>query len=181
MPIPEELFDADVIVAPLEGTPEFKVYSNALESYKGGVIRERDPHKALMMALTYPRRGFRRVVFGIDPGKNCGLAGLGDRFIVHTSYIPCNNVGKEISELKNKIPGDYWEVYVGNGYGVYKAVASLLEAGISYKLVDEHGTTKKTSEKRFTGPVKNRDIISGLAIALRGAYSEGRFVIKIRR
>ncbi len=178
--MPNELIDASVVVAPLRGTPEYMVFNNILREYNGGIIWERDPQRALMLALAYPRSRFSRVIFGIDPGKKCGVAGLGDDLLVYASKEPCEAVGSILTNLRLKVPSKNWEVYVGNGHGFLKAIESLENSKIDYVIVDESGTTRSSRRNLYARGVKDRDIIASMAIALRGAYGVGRVPDRIR-
>lgn len=169
-----ELIDADIIVLPGENTPEKEYFREAIEGFKGPVISEENPFRALVYAITYPRRGFTRLVFGVDPGKQCGVAGIGDTLIIFASKVDCNMVGGLVGELIRSIPARRTEVYVGNGQGFLTAITSLGENNIHYIIVDETGTTGSTSPDRVNGIVKDRDIIAGITIALRGAYGVKR-------
>ena len=181
LPFPGELIDAEVVVAPLRGTPEYHAYSWSLSQYRGGVIRERDPHRALMLALSYPKAYFERVIIGVDPGRECGLAGIADSLLVHARRVPCERLGEIVEELRYTIPWKRWEVYVGNGHGFAYAAASLSAHGIDYGVVEEASTSRPEAKPRMALGIRDRDIIAGVAIALRGAYSGGRLPFTVRR
>lgn len=170
----EEFIDADIIVLPKRNSPEEKFFERVVSSFNGPLISEEDPVKALVYAITYPRKGFKKLIFGIDPGKECGIASIGDTLIVFVSKVDCSMVGSTIRELVKSIPAKTSEVYVGNGHGFIDAIASLSQSGIEYFIVDETGTTGASSINHVSEIVKDRDIIAGITIALRGAYGVKR-------
>ncbi len=170
MPGPSTLIDADIVVAPLPGSPEAIAYRGVLEAFPGPTIVERDPLTALARALAYPRTGFSRLVFGIDPGRACGGIVVGDSYIVSYFREPCESVGGRVALLASRMPHSSLEVYLGNGPGSGTAASSLIESGIEPLIVDEDGTTRRPPISTLESLPRDRDILAALAIALRGAY-----------
>ena len=170
LPRPESLIDADIVVSPLPGSPEEAAYRSILEAYNGPVVAARDPLTAMSLALAYPRERFRRLVVGIDPGPvGCGVAALADRYLVEAARVPCEGLGSWVRGISGRVPHWRLEVYLGDGPGSSGASESLSGSGLDYYYVDERGTTRRPpiSLGRL---VRDKDILAGAAIALRGAY-----------
>lgn len=176
-----DYIDADIVILPLEGSPEEKYYAGSLSRYRGPLVYDEDPLRALVYAITYPRRGFNRLVFGVDPGGMCGVASIGDSLVIHASKVDCSLVGPTVKALMESIPAERREVYAGNGHGLARAAASLARCGIAYGIVDETGTSRFKGRRGFNGVVRDRDIIAGIAIALRGAYGVERLDSSLHR
>ena len=170
LPRPGTLLDADVVVAPLPGSPEEAAYREAIEAYAGPVVEARDPLTAMSLALAFPRERFRRLVVGIDPGSaSCGVAALADRYLVEAARVPCGGLGPWVLGVSRRVPHWRLEVYLGDGPGSGGASESLAVHGIDYYYVDESGTTRRPP-LHLGGLVRDKDILAGAAIALRGAY-----------
>ncbi len=166
-----EYIDADVVVAPLEGSPEESAYADTLRKYPGPIISDSDSIRALALALAYPDDRFNRLVLGVDPGRRCGFSCIGDDMVVYVGKVDCRGIGFAVKSLLERIPADRHEVYVGDGSGLETAAASFDANSIPYRVTDERGTSKTLmATKRILDVVKDRDIIASIAIALRGAY-----------
>ncbi len=170
-PLPGSLVDADILVAPLPGTPESLAYAATLSGFPGPVVKERDPLRAVALALAYPRRWFNRLVVGVDPGSLCGAAVLGDYYLLEAERLPCETIGDWVAEVSSRIPHSSMGVFIGDGPGSGRAASSLANRGIEYEVIDESGTTSRRGlASRISSIVGDRDILAGIAIALRGAY-----------
>ncbi len=173
-----EYIDADVVVAPLEGSPEESAYVDTLRNYPGPIISDSDSIRALALALAYPDDRFNRLVLGVDPGRRCGFSCIGDDIVVYVGKVDCGSVGFTVKSLLERIPANRREVYVGDGSGFEAAAASFDVNSIPYRVTDERGTSKTLMvTKRILDVVKDRDIIASIAIALRGAYG-ARYINK---
>jgi len=179
-PHPGALLDADVVVAPLQGSPEYVLYRESLEDYTGPVVAARDPYHALASALSHPKRGFTRLIIGVDPGRECGVAVIADGVVVRLEKTPCRSLAPTIIESLDRYPSARAETYIGDGYGFSRAVESMEEAGLAYVIVDESGTTRPSAYAGLFSRVKDRDLLAGLAIALKGAYGSGRLAPQVR-
>jgi len=179
-PSPERLVDADVIVAPLPGSPEEPLYRTILDEYPGPIVRERDPHAALSRSLSYPKDRFTRLIIGVDPGRECGIAAIADGIVINLSKRPCNDLAPTVMELAGLYPSARVETYIGDGYGLAAATVSMDEHGLRYVIVDEHGTTRPPSYAGLFSLVRDKDLLAGLAIALKGAYGSGRIAHPLR-
>jgi len=179
-PSPERLVDADIVVAPLPGSPEEPLYRATLDEYKGPVVRERDPHAALSRSLSYPKDRFARLIIGVDPGRDCGVAAIVDGIVISLTRRPCTDLAPTVRELAGLYPSSRVETYIGDGYGLAAAAASMDEHGVEYVIVDEYGTTRPPSYAGLFSLVRDKDLLAGLAIALKGAYGSGRIAQPLR-
>lgn len=125
-------------------------------------------------------KGYREVVFGVDPGKRPGVAVLGDGRLVHTAQVfSPQEVAPLLHGLVNQFPADRYLVRVGHGAprerdlileALPKAVS---QQNVVIELVDETGTTPATGrQKRFP---------SDVAAALEIARTPGRVAPRPRR
>lgn len=113
-------------------------------------------------------KGYREVVFGIDPGKRPGIAVLGDGRLVHTAqvYAP-SEVAPLLHGLVNQFPADRYVVRLGHGAPRERDV--ILETlpkavsgpSVTMELVDETGTTPPTGRQKRFPP----DVAAALEIA----------------
>ena len=179
-PQPGTLIDADVAVAPLPGSPEEALYRESLDSFPGPVIVERNPYTALSRALAHPRPRFSRLIAGVDPGRECGLAVIGDGVVIGLVKVDCGRLADAIMGFQENYPAARTETYIGDGQGFPRAAASMELAGLSYTVVDERGTTRPPAYAGLFSLVKDRDLLAGLAIALKGAYGSGRLTPPLR-
>ena len=168
---PLRVVDADVAVLPPPGEPEYNVYTPLLREMGIPVVAERDPLRGLVLALKYPVRSVSRLLFGVDPGGECGVTTIGDGTVIYTFKSPCRSAGARILEVSRRIPHDKMNVYVGDGQGLGEAMHSLVAAGISYSIIEERGSTVEPSHGPLRGVLKDKDLLASLTIALRGAYA----------
>jgi len=179
-PPPDRLVDADIVVAPLPDSPEEPLYRPVLDEYRGPVVRDRDPHAALSRSLAYPKDMFTRLIIGVDPGRECGVAAIVDGIVIQLSKRPCPDLAPTVRELAALYPSTRVETYIGDGHGLAAATASMDELGLEYVIVDEYGTTRPPSYAGLFSLVRDKDLLAGLAIALKGAYGSGRIAQPLR-
>ena len=157
---------ADVSVEPLPGTPEWLLYRGVPRrvSYR---ISERDPWRALALALSAPRGGFARVGVGVDPGSTCAVSIVADGLLLRAWKTPCGNVGWELAGLLARIPYSRLDIAVGSGPGMPEASLSLGEAGLEYRVADESWTTSRPALWSPLEALRDRDLRASATIALR--------------
>ncbi len=170
LPPPGELIDASIAIAPPPGSPERVLYEEALNDFDGIVISERDPVKALGLALAWPKSAFRRTIAGIDPGRRCGVTVVADDIIVQAYKHPCTSIGRRLATFMEQVPTQAFNIYLGDGPGFAEAAASLAASNLEFAVVDEWGTTKRSLRRGIASYIRDRDLLASLAIALRGAY-----------
>ena len=117
------------------------------------------------------KMGYEKVVVGVDPGKTCGIAILGDNKVLAT--LTASNVDEAshlIMDSLNRFPAETKVVRVGNGPPEYTqtlldSLNGVLPEETSMELVGEAGTSKLT--RRSTNRRVVRDAISAIKIAGR--------------
>jgi hypothetical protein len=117
------------------------------------------------------KEGYERVVVGVDPGKTCGIAILGDNKILQTLTAPNieDTVHLIVDSLK-RFPAEIKVVRVGEGPPEYtKTLLNLLNIALPentlVETVSEAGTSKHTPNSVNRRVVK--DTISAIKIAGR--------------
>lgn len=156
---------ADVSVEPLPGSPEWLAY-RGLERRVAWRVVERDPWRALSLALAAPRRAFETLSVGVDPGKLCAVSVVADGFLLRAWKIPCRILGGSLAAFLGRIPHRRAVVTVGSGPGVVEAVSSLSEASLEYGVADESWTTSRPALWRPLRHLKDRDLAASATIAL---------------
>ena len=156
---------ADVSVEPLPGSPEWIAYKGLERRVMWRVV-ERDPWRALSLALTVPRRAFETVSVGVDPGKLCAISIVADGFLIRAWKTPCQALGGSLAAFLERIPHRRAVVTVGSGPGVVEAVSSLSKAGLEYGVADESWTTSRPALWQPLRHVKDRDLAASATIAL---------------
>jgi hypothetical protein len=134
---------------------------------------ESDPATVINEAIrvVQGKQGYEKVVVGVDPGKTCGVAVLGDDNVLKT--VNCSSLEETISAILDgldKVPATVSVVKVGNGAPAYaKELLHLLDEVLPRKVtietVSEAGTSRfmnKTAHRR-----ELRDVMSAIEIAGR--------------
>jgi hypothetical protein len=155
---------ADVVVEPVPGSPEWAAYSSLPVEARYRVSHP-DPLTALSLAITAPRRGFARLLLGVDPGRLCAASIVGDGVIIRAAKMPCPQLGAYARSAASRIPHEVFEAIVGSGPGFADAVLALEGAGVPYRLADESWTTSRP----VLGPartLRDRDLAAAATIAL---------------
>ena len=117
------------------------------------------------------KQSYKKVVIGVDPGKTCGIAILGDSIVLET--LTSTNIEDSVSFIMdslNRFPAEFKIVRVGDGTPDYtKTLVQLLCAhladNVSLELVREAGTSRlatKSVNRRVL-----RDVVSAIKIAGR--------------
>ncbi len=167
--------DGGIAVLESRRSPEYLYYGEVLRRSGYPCIFERDPLRAVSLAITYPGSVLNRVVIGVDPGDSCGLVALGDGLVLFAEKINCMNIKDKIQYIVGSIPGKAYSIFVGDGQGlggVLDALTSIsLASNIRLGLVEEKGSTREPVRGPLASYLKDKDLLAGLTIAVRGGYS----------
>jgi len=117
------------------------------------------------------KESYERVVVGVDPGKTCGIAVLGDNKILET--ITASKIEDAINLILDSLrrfPAEIKVVRVGEGPPEYtKILLSLLNTSLPkdtfVEIVSEVGTSRLTNN--FVNHRVSKDAISAIKIAGR--------------
>jgi len=134
---------------------------------------EKDPATVVNEALRLVegKRSYERVVIGVDPGKNYGLAVLGDRNILET--VTCSSLEETVNtiiKVLNNAPAAANVVKIGNGAPAYtKQLLNLLDEALPHEtaieVVSEAGTSHFDREAPYRR--EGKDVVSAIKIAER--------------
>jgi len=113
---------------------------------------------------------FRELVLGIDPGKQMGLAVLGDNVVLETgTYTRVEDLVEEAVRVLSAFPSEASIVKIGRGAEEYSSVltAALVSRlpAVEIQMIEEAGTTPNNLPPEEEGVSKN--IVSAIRIALR--------------
>jgi len=162
----------DVIVAPLRGSPEWRVYAPLLEEAARagvGVVEERDPARALYRALAHPWDAFPSVAVGVDPGASgCAAAAVAEGLLLWVWRGECSGLGAAVAGLARRVPHVILTVYLGDGPGFEEAEESLAAHGVGYTVVPEEGSTKRPLGEPSLAKLLDRHVLASATIAFRG-------------
>ena len=117
------------------------------------------------------KSNYDKVVVGVDPGKTCGVAVLGDDSILET--INCSSLEETVNTIRDslkKAPATVNIVKIGNGAPTYaKALLNLLDEALPeetiVEMVSEAGTSRVVNEATHRRGL--RDAVSAIEIARR--------------
>ena len=133
---------------------------------------EDDPSVVVGEALQIVRGklSYESLIVGVDPGKDFGVAAVGDGVVLETKSFTCEeNAAVEVLHLFERFEGCNRIVKVGNGANTYglkliRILNERLPSNISIELVEERGTTKgvDTFQDRTS-----KDTSSAIKISLR--------------
>ena len=132
-----------------------------------------DPRKAVEEALLLllGKTRFRDLMIGIDPGKQIGLAVLGDGVVLETgTYTEAKELIDEVARIFFAFPSERAVVKIGRGAEVYNktlrsTLSSRLSPTVEVRMVEEAGTTAENLPPEGEG--LSRNIVSAIRIALR--------------
>ncbi|MFQ5999240.1 MAG: hypothetical protein ACE5J6_00545 [Candidatus Bathyarchaeia archaeon] len=134
---------------------------------------ESDPTSVIDEALrvVHGKPSYDKVVVGVDPGKTCGVAVLGDDNVLETSN--CSSLEDTVSVIINslkRVPATVNMVKIGNGAPTYaKALLNLLDEALPeetiVEIVSEAGTSHLMNETTHRRELK--DVTSAIEIARR--------------
>lgn len=120
------------------------------------------------------KRGYEKVVIGVDPGKTYGIAILGDNKVLAT--LTASNVDEAshlIVDSLNRFPAETKVVRVGNGPPEYTqtlldSLNGTLPEETLMEIVSEAGTSRLTSRSA------NRRVLKDAVSAIKIAGRNGR-------
>ena len=127
---------------------------------------------------TQGKKGYKKIVVGVDPGNSCGIAILGDNKVIETKTgSSINDATKLIVENIKRFPAETKIVRVGDGTPEYTtALVSLLDEllpqEILVEIVKEAGTSRlprKSVNRRLL-----KDKVSAIKIAGRTGQTYAR-------
>jgi hypothetical protein len=140
--------------------------------------RETTPEHAVDEALLaiQGKQGYEKVVVGLDPGKTCGIAVLGDHKILATLTASNNEKASHlvVDSLK-RFPAETRVVRVGNGPAEYTktlldSLDKILPEDAVMEIVSEAGTS------RVTKASVNRRVLKDTVSAIKIAGRNGRML-----
>jgi len=128
------------------------------------------------------KSNYDKVVVGVDPGKTCGVAVLGDDSILET--INCSSLEETVNTIRDslkKAPATVNIVKVGNGAPTYtKELLHLLDETIPrdaiIEIVSEAGTSHLMNETAHRRGL--RDMMSAIEIGRRRGQTFSRKEIR---
>jgi len=117
------------------------------------------------------KQSYEKIVVGVDPGKTCGVAFLGDDNVLET--FSCSGLEKTVNVILdglNRIPATLGVVKVGDGAPTYtKELLLSLDKALPLEtlmeIVSEAGTSRSMNETANRRGL--RDTMSALEIAGR--------------
>ncbi len=167
MPSINERLNVDVAVLPKPGSPESEIEWRIHAKYI--IDNVSNPWQAISLAITAPKKAFRTLSIGIDPGPTfLGLSAIADNILLWLSKLNIVELKKEIVWLKNWIPSSITRVYVGGGEYSGNVIEELNDLKYDVRIVNEDGTTSMPSNWRILETVRDRDLMASITIALIG-------------
>lgn len=132
------------------------------------------------LRLTRGKEVYRRLVVGVDPGQNFGIAVLGDGVVIKTRN--CTSIQDTVDETNHSLernPATHKIVRIGNGTPkllaeLQRNLDTVLPPNVVIESVSEEGTSKpmgQTSNRRG-----RRDVFSAIKIGQR----QGRVLKRLR-
>ncbi len=140
--------------------------------FKQGTKPESIVDQALL--IIQGKDSYERVIVGVDPGKTCGIAILGDNKILET--VTTSNVEDAvhlIEESLKRFPAEIKVVRIGEGPSEYtKTLLSLLNTTLSEETLVE--TVSEAGTSRLTNNSINRRVVKDAVSAIKIAGRNGR-------
>ena len=124
------------------------------------------------------KESYEKLVIGVDPGKNFGIAVLGDGKVIEA--LNCSNIYETVNVIKKAIerePAEKVYVKVGDGTPEYtNALLQLLDKALPETViiekVHEAGTSRYSIEEKHRRGL--RDVMSAIKIAGRNGQKLSR-------
>ena len=122
------------------------------------------------------KQGYEKVVVGVDPGKTCGIAVLGDAKVLETlTSSNIEDAAHLVVDSLKRFPSEVIVVRVGNGPPEYtKSLLSSLDEDLPeetlMEIVSEAGTS------RLTNKSANRRVLRDAVSAIKIAERNGRIL-----
>ena len=167
LPSLDKRLSVDVAVLPKPDSPEsrtrWQIYAKYIIDYVN------DPWQALSLAIVAPKKTFRTLSIGIDPGPSfLGLSAIADNVLLWISKLSLRELKKEITWLKNWIPSLITKIYVGGGEYSKNVTKELNDLKYDIKIINEDGTTSMPSNWCILEAIRDRDLMASITIALIG-------------
>ena len=153
-----------------------KVDHNTILCYEQGSSPEAVVDEAVLKVQG--KQGYEKIVVGVDPGNNCGIAILGDNQVIETKTASSiDEAANLIVDNINRFPAETKIVRVGDGTPEYTTdlvnlLDALLPKEILVEIVKEAGTSRlprKSVNRRLL-----KDKISAIKIAGRSGQAIAR-------
>ncbi|MCJ7608479.1 hypothetical protein MUP00_02260 [Candidatus Bathyarchaeota archaeon] len=164
-PVP---LDVGIIVAS-EGSASDAIQGRTVVAFREDSNSGRVVDEVVIRLLGKKR--FKELAIGIDPGKQTGLAVLGDAVVLDTrTYTDQKSVVEDVASILTSFPFERSVVKIGDGAEEYGGrlradLDSTLSGETEIQLVEESGTTSVGDSHR--GEVFSGNIVSAIRIALR--------------
>lgn len=128
--------------------------------------------------IVHGKKYYEKLILGIDPGKNFGVAALGDGKVIEA--LNCSNVYETVNVVKSIVEREPAEkVYVKVGDGPPEFTDSLIELldkalpeTVIIERVPEAGTSRYSVEEKHRRGL--RDVMSAIKIAGRNGQAVKR-------
>lgn len=135
-----------------------------------------DPESTINAALKLlnGKNDINRIVIGIDPGKNPGVAVLEDGQVSEVYHVPARDVPGLVRQILEYYPGKDIAIRIGNGARLVRTrlINSILDMGVNVEVVDETGTSPFMG--RGIHGFEVSDIIAAINIARLKGTSVGK-------
>jgi hypothetical protein len=174
--LPGQSVPLDVRVIVTTDRSESTIQGRSVLAFEEGSDPREAVEESILLLLGKVR--FRSLVLGIDPGKQTGLAVLGDGLILETgSYTEAKDLVEDVAHILSAFPSERSVVKIGRGAEEYsRALRSILGSRLSpvveIQMVEEAGTTTDSLSPEDEG--MSRNIVSAIRIALRQGEKMGR-------
>ncbi len=165
-----EPVEGEVLVAPPPSDPLYAAYRPLIESFEGRIVSDESPRRALFRALSRETGFFKDLVVGVDPGRLCAMAALGDGLVIWVWKGLCSSLGSEVERLMADAPYKSLRAFLGAGPGYLEALKALESLSLPVAIVEESGSTSSPYgvPGGLSGVVRDEDVLAALTIAYKG-------------
>lgn len=124
------------------------------------------------------RHRYSSLVVGVDPGKDFGIAAVGDGAVLQTeSTSNVEEAAMEVLRMMKRYEGDRKTVKIGNGADIYRTklimiLDKMLPSEVDMESVEERGTTKNVNV--ISSRRSSKDTSSAIKISMR----KGRKIVR---
>ncbi|UCE96144.1 MAG: hypothetical protein JSV51_00610 [Candidatus Bathyarchaeota archaeon] len=166
---PEDRVPLDIKVVITTRKEHSKIKHKMILEYE----EDKDPVEVVDEAIRIVKgkKEYERLVIGIDPGQNFGIAVLGDGNVIETKNCTSSTrTVKEIKDVLRRIPAIHISIRIGNGAPSYakelwRLLDEILPENIVVEFVREEGTSRSVGE--IPQRRRKRDISSAIKISQR--------------
>ena len=117
------------------------------------------------------KQGYEKIVVGVDPGKTCGIAIIGDKKVLETlTASNIDDANQQIVDSLKRFPADFRLVRIGDGTPEYtQNLLNLLDTALPENVLIEVVHEARTSQlaNKIVNHSVFRDTISAIKIAGR--------------